>query len=90
VRRHAPHYPLTRRSSMSSATSLHTLASSQSSCLATGSLACAANSQYFVAWSVSQVIRVLVHVTTSKGGPSPSSQTTQYTYKSAQVWHGGP
>jgi hypothetical protein len=30
-----------------------------------------------------------VHVTTSKGGPSPSSQTTQYTYKSAQVWHGG-
>jgi hypothetical protein len=28
-------------------------------------------------------------VTTSKGGPSPSSQTTQYTYKSAQVWHGG-
>jgi hypothetical protein len=31
-------------------------------------------------WLGLEVIRVLVHVTTSKGGPSPSSQTTQYTY----------
>jgi hypothetical protein len=37
---------------------------------------------------VSQVIRVLVHVTTSKGGPKPLTSNYQYTYKSAQVWHG--
>jgi len=32
---------------------------------------------------------VLVHVTTSKGGPKPLTSNCQYTYKSAQVWHGG-
>jgi hypothetical protein len=35
---------------------------------------------------LSQVIRVLVDVTTSKVSPS---QVTQYTYKSTQVRHGG-